>query len=158
MRKVAVIGIGQTPVAEHWDKSLLILAGEAVFAALKDSGRESAEAIYVGNMLSGLLEKQEHLGTMLTDWVGMRGKEAFKIEAACASGAAAFRMGLMAVASGEIDSAIVVGAEKMTDSLPGETTAALGTAADADWEIIHGLSFVGINALLMRRYMHEYGW
>jgi acetyl-CoA C-acetyltransferase len=158
MRQVAIIGIGQTPVAEHWDKSLLVLAGEAVFATLKDARRDSAEAIYVGNMLSGILEKQEHIGTMVADWVGMYGIEAMKIEAACGSGAAAFRMGLMAVASGEIDSAIVVGVEKMTDSLPDDTTAALATAADADWEIIHGLSFVGINALVMQRYMYEYDW
>ena len=158
MREVAILGIGQTPVSEHWDKSLLVFAGEAIFAALEDAGRQAAEAIYVGNMLSGLLDKQEHLGTMLADWVGLRGREAFKIEAACSSGAAAFRMGLMAVASGEIDSALVVGAEKMTDVLPDETTSALATAADADWEVIHGLSFVGINALIMQRYMHEYGW
>jgi len=158
MNQIAILGIGQTPVSEHWDKSLLVLAGEAVFAALKDAGRERAEAIYVGNMLSGLLDKQEHLGAMVADWVGMRGAEAMKIEAACGSGAAAFRMGLMAVASGEIESALVVGVEKMTDSLPDETTAGLATAADADWEIIHGLSFVGINALVMQRYMHEYGW
>ena len=158
MRKVAILGIGQTPVAEHWEKSLLELAGEAVFAALEDAGRDSAAAIFVGNMLSGQLEKQEHLGTLVADWVGMRGTEAMKIEAACGSGAAAFRIGLMAVASGEMDSAIVLGAEKMTDSLPKETTAALATAADADWEIIHGLSFVGINALIMQRYMYEYGW
>ncbi len=158
MRQVAILGIGQTPVSEHWDKSLLVLAGEAVFTALEDAGRQSAEAIYVGNMLSGLLEKQEHFGTMLADWVGLRGREAFKIEAACGSGAAAFRMGLMAVASGEVDSALVVGAEKMTDSLPDETTAALATAADADWEIIHGLSFVGLNALVMQRYLYQYGW
>jgi len=158
MRKVAILGIGQTPVSEHWEKSLLVLAGEAIFAALEDSGRESAQALYVGNMLSGTLAKQEHFGTQVADWVGMRGSEAMKIEAACSSGAAAFRLGLMAVASGEIDSALVVGAEKMTDSLPIETTSALATAADADWEAIHGLSFVGLNALVMRRYMHEYGW
>jgi acetyl-CoA C-acetyltransferase len=158
MREVTILGIGQTPVSEHWEKSLLELAGEAVFATLEDADRASAEAIYVGNMLSGMLEKQEHLGTMVADWVGMRGSEAVKIEAACGSGAAAFRIGIMAVASGEIDSALIVGVEKMTDSLPAETTAALATAADADWEIIHGLSFVGINALVMQRYMHEYGW
>lgn len=158
MREVAILGIGQTPVSEHWDKSLLVLAGEAVFAALEDAEMKSTQALYVGNMLSGLLDKQTHLGTLIFDWVGMRGHEAFKIEAACGSGAAAFRMGLMAVASGEIDSAVVVGVEKMTDSLPDETTAGLATAADADWEIIHGLSFIGLNALIMQRYMHEYGW
>jgi acetyl-CoA C-acetyltransferase len=159
MREVAILGIGQTPVSEHWDKSLLVLAGEAVFAALEDAERESAEAIYVGNMLSGMLDKQEQLGALITDWVGStRGVEAFKIEAACGSGAAAFRMALMAVASGEIDSAIAVGVEKMTDSLPKATTSALATAADADWEVIHGLSFVAINALVMQRYLYEYEW
>lgn len=158
MRKVAILGIGQTPVSEHWDKSLLVLAGEAAFAAMQDAGRDSAQALYIGNMLSGSLEKQEQIGTMVTDWIGLGGIEAMKLEAACSSGAAAFRMGLMAVASGEIDSALVIGAEKMTDSLPDETTAALATAADADWEIIHGLSFVGINALIMQRYMYEHGW
>ena len=159
MRQVAVIGIGQTPVSEHWDKSLLVLAGEAIFEALRDAGRESAQAIYVGNMLSGLLDKQEQLGALITDWVGTtRGVEGYKIEAACGSGAAAFRMALMAVASGEIDSAIAVGVEKMTDSLPKDTTSGLATAADADWEVVHGLSFVSINALVMQRYMHEYGW
>ena len=159
MRQVAVLGIGQTPVSEHWDKSLLVLAGEAVFAAMQDAGRESAEAIYVGNMLSGALDKQEQIGALITDWVGTtRGVESFKIEAACGSGAAAFRMALMAVASGEMDSAIAVGVEKMTDALPKETTSGLATAADADWEVIHGLSFVAINALVMQRYMYEHGW
>jgi acetyl-CoA C-acetyltransferase len=158
MREVAIVGIGQTPVSEHWDRSLLDLAGEAVFAALEDADLPSAEAIYAGNMLAGGLEKQNHLGALIADWVGMRGLEALNIEAACGSGGAAFRLGLMAVASGEIDSAVIVGVEKMTDSLPAETTAGLATAADADWEIIHGLTFVGLNALLMQRYMHEYGW
>ena len=158
MRKIAIHGIGQTPVSEHWDKSLLMLAGEAAFAALEDAGRDSVQALYIGNMLSGSLEKQEQFATMVADWIGLRGIEAVKYEAACGSGAAAFRMALMAVASGEIESVLVIGAEKMTDALPDETTAALATAADADWEIIHGLSFVGINALMMKRYMHEFGW
>jgi acetyl-CoA C-acetyltransferase len=84
--------------------------------------------------------------------------EAVKIETACSSGGSALRAGLIAVASGEMDSALVVGVEKMTDAKPGETTAALATAADSDWEAAQGLSFVAINALIMRRYMHEYGW
>ena len=159
MREVAILGIGQTPVSEHWEKSLLVLAGEAIFAALQDAGAESAEAIYVGNMLSEILAQQEQLGSLIADWVGTtRGVEAFKVEAACGSGAAAFRLALMAVASGELDSAIAVGVEKMTDSLPIETNSGLATAADADWEVVHGLTFVSINALVMQRYMYEYGW
>ena len=158
MREIAVIGIGQTKVDEHWDKSLKDLAFEAAIAAFHDAGRETAEALFVGNMLSPMISGQNQLATLLADWLGIRGAEAVKIEAACGSGAAAFRSGLMAVASGEIDSALVVGVEKMTDKAGHDVTAALATAADADYEGEQGVSFVSLNALVMRRYMHEYGW
>jgi acetyl-CoA C-acetyltransferase len=158
MREVAILGIGQTPVDEHWDKSLKELAGEAIFTALSDAGRDSAEALFIGNMLSGMLSKQENIGGLISDWIGLPGMEAEKVEAACGSGAAAFRAGLIAVSSEEVDSALVVGVEKMTESLPIETTEALATAADADYESAQGLSFVAINALVMQRYLHTYGW
>ena len=65
MRKVAVIGIGQTQVSEHWEKSLRELAGEAIFAALVDAGRETADGLFIGNMLSGSLNRQENLGALI---------------------------------------------------------------------------------------------
>jgi acetyl-CoA C-acetyltransferase len=64
----------------------------------------------------------------------------------------------MAVASGQMNIALAVGVEKMTDSPGSEITAELATAADAEIEGDQGLSFVALNALLMRRYMVEYGW
>ncbi|MCJ7717802.1 MAG: thiolase domain-containing protein, partial [Anaerolineales bacterium] len=99
-----------------------------------------------------------HLGALIADWVGFRGIEAMTVEAACGSGALALRTAMIAVGSGLISSALAVGVEKMTDTSPRETTAALATAASADWEAIHGVTFVGLNALIMRRYMYEYGW
>ena len=158
MRKVAVLGIGQTVIDEHWDKSLRELAGESAFAAMNDSGVQHPDGLFVGNMLSPIVGGQNQLGTFIADWVGMWRAEAVKIEAACASGAAAFRAGLMAVASGEMETALVVGVEKMTDKAGHDVTAALATAADADYELEQGISFVGLNALIMRRYMYEFGW
>ncbi len=158
MREVAILGIGMTPVDEHWNRSLRDLAAEAVILALNDAQRESVDALYVGNMLSGLISQQENLGTLIADWAGLRHTEAVKIEAACSSGAAAVRQAVIAVASGFIDSAIAVGVEKMTEAKGSEVTAALATAADADYEVAHGVSFVALNALIMQRYMHEYGW
>ncbi len=158
MRQVAVIGIGQTKVEEHWDKSLRELAGDAALAAIMDARVDHVDSIYVGNMLSGAANAQAHLGSLVADWIGQRFTDAVKIESACSSGGAAFRAGYLAVASGEVDVALVLGVEKMTDSPSNEITAALATAADADWEVDHGVSFVGLNALIMKRYMHEYGW
>jgi acetyl-CoA C-acetyltransferase len=158
MRQVAIIGIGQTPVSEHWEKSLREIAGEAVFAAMQDAQFDYIEGLFIGNMLSGILSKQENLGPLIADWTGLKNIEAMKVEAACGSGAAALRMALMAVSSGELDSAIALGVEKMSETKGTETTSALATAADADYEIINGLSFVAINALVMQRYMYEYHW
>ena len=158
MRQVAILGIGQTKVDEHWDLSLREIGGNAAFSAMQDAGMEKVDALFVGNMLSPLVSGQNQLGTFLSDWIGLWGQEAVKVEAACASGAAALRAGLMAVASGDIESALIVGVEKMTDKGGHDITAALATAADADYEVEQGISFVGINALIMRRYMHEYGW
>ena len=158
MQEVAILGIGQVPVNEHWDKRLVELAGDAVFAALEDAELTRVDALYIGNMMAGILDKQTHLGALVSDWIGMRGIEAMTVEAACGSGALALRTAMIAVASGFVTSALAVGVEKMTDTSPRETTAALATAASADWEGIHGVTFVGLNALIMRRYMYEYGW
>ncbi len=158
MREVAVIGIGQVKVEENWEKSLRELAGDAGLSALLDSGLQTVDAVYVGNMMSGSANHQQHLGAYIADWIGMRHAEAIRLEAACSSGAASFRTAVMAVASGQVQTALAIGVEKMTDSPGDEITAQLATAADADWEADQGLSFVALNALIMRRYMHEFGW
>ena len=157
MRDVAIVGIGQTQVGELWDLSLRQLGYNAIKAAMQDAGIESADALFVGNMLSGELSGQEHLATLLADFAGLQGIEAAKIEAACASGGAALRVGTMAVASGMADVVIGAGVEKMTDPLPAETTAGLATAADQEYEVAEGATFVALNAMLMQRYMHEHG-
>jgi acetyl-CoA C-acetyltransferase len=157
MRDVSIIGIGQTPVDEHWGKSLRHLAADAVLAAIQDASVERADTLYVGNMLSGVIAGQEHLGALIADFVGLRGIEAFKVEAACASGAAAVRLGYIAVAGGLADVVIAAGVEKMTDESNEVVTSGLAMAADGDYELPHGVSFVAINAMLMRRYMHAYG-
>jgi acetyl-CoA C-acetyltransferase len=154
---VSIVGIGQTKVGEHWEKSLRDLAIESLWAAMADAGIEETDALYVGNMLGGKFVDQEHLGTLIADFAGLRGTEAFRIEAACCSGAAALRQGYLAVASGLHDIVAVSGVEKMTDALGCITAAGLAMAADGDYEASQGLSLVAIHALLMRRYMHEYG-
>jgi acetyl-CoA C-acetyltransferase len=156
MRPVYIAGIGQTPVGEQWERSLRHIAHDAIIPAMRDAAIERADALYVGNMLSGDLVGQEHLGALVADFVGLRGIEAYKIEAACGSGAAALRTGYMAVAGGLHDVVIVAGVEKMTDTIGRETTAGLAMAADQEYEAAEGVTFVALNALLMRRYMHEY--
>jgi acetyl-CoA C-acetyltransferase len=97
------------------------------------------------------------LGPLVADFAGLRGIEAVKVEAACASASAAFRQAYIGVASGLQDIVIALGIEKMTDNVGSKLTAGLASAADADYEVVHGITFVALNALIMQRYIYEYG-
>jgi len=155
MTEVVIAGIGQTPVGEHWETSLRSLAVAAIRDALKDSGGLKPQALFVGNMLAPNLSNQAHLGALIADYANLTGIEAITTEASGASGGAALRQGYLAVASGMVDVALVVGVEKFTDKIGTEVEEATATESDADFESIHGMTITAQAALLMKRYMHE---
>jgi len=162
MREVSVVGIGQTPVGEHWAEGLRDLGAKAALAALADAGMngldpQAATALYVGNGYGGTVSAQTHLGALIADHAGLSGIEAFSIDAADASGGAALRAGYLAVASGLVDVALVVGVEKLTDSIAEERVRARNVSLDADFETVHGATQTAIAAMLMQRYLHEHG-
>lgn len=132
------------------------MSADAVRAALDDAGRPAVTGLFVGNMLSGMLSHQQHLGALVADAAGLEGIEAVTAEAACGSGAQAARLGWMALLSGAHDTVVVSGVEHMTHA-PGEaTTAALATASDRDSEGARGETFVSLNGRLMAEYMRRY--
>ena len=157
MTNVSIIGLGQTDVSEKWTTSLRHLAWYAIEAAIDDAATSEIDAIYVGNMLAGELSGQRHLGALVADFSGMRGIEAVTVEAAQASGAAAVRQAVIAVSSGLIETALVVGVEKSSDTTGSALTTASRMSLDADYETVQGLTMEAAAALMMRRYMHEYG-
>lgn len=156
MHDVVIAGVGQTSVGEHWDISLRELAFYAVEAARKDAGELLPQALYLANMLAPPLSHQSHLATLVADFCGLQGIEAASVEAAGASGGAALRMAYLAVASGEVEVAVVVGAEKMSEQTTSNVQAAEATTGDSDYEAEQGLTPTAGAALLMRRYLHEF--
>ncbi|MGA7192917.1 MAG: beta-ketoacyl synthase N-terminal-like domain-containing protein [Anaerolineales bacterium] len=156
MTDVVIAGIGQTEVGEQWSIGLRDLAFDAIQVAVKDSGGLKPQALFVGNMLAPNLSNQAHLGALIADYAGLTGIEAITLEAAGASGGAALRQGYLAIASGMVDVALVVGVEKFTDKVGSDVDTALATASDSDFEAVQGMTPTAQAALLMRRYMHEY--
>jgi acetyl-CoA C-acetyltransferase len=146
-----------TSFGELWRTPLRSLWTEAALAALDDAGLESVDLITVGCMSSGLFTGQEHLASLLADELGMAGVPAARVESACASGGLAIRAGFAEVAAGLADTVLVTGVEKMTDVDGADATYALGTAADAEWEGFHGVTFPGLYAMLARVHMRTYG-
>jgi acetyl-CoA C-acetyltransferase len=159
MRDVAIIGVGQTPVGEHWEKGIRDLAADALESVIADAGMrdpDAIEALYVGNAYGGSISSQSQIGALIAGSL-LGGIEAISTEAGEASGAAALRLGYLAVASGAVETALVLGVEKSTDMIGTARTRARGVSLDADYEAIHGGTLTATAAMLMRRYMHEHG-
>lgn len=157
MREVAIIGVGMTKWGEIWEKSLRTIFVETALLALNDAEVDHIDSMYVGSMSSGLFVGQEHLASLLADYLGQKSLPAARVESACASGGLALRMGFIEVASGISDIVLVGGVEKMTDVNANEATYALSTAADQEYEGYHGITFPGLYALIARAHMEKYG-
>ena len=154
--KVAVLGVATTQFGELWDMSPRTLVRQAVSEALtkSDLSITAIDALYVGNMLSGILGGQENLGAFFAEELGFAGP-AFKIEGACASGGLAFYNGAVAVRSGMFERVLVVGVEKMTDHKPEDVALGL-MGAGSDVERQAGITFPGLYAILARAHMEKY--
>ena len=158
MRDVAVIGVGMNEVwGELWDLSLRDIFTDAAIRAIDDAGVDHLDSIYVGCMSGGLFAGQEHLASVVSDYLGMTGIPAARVESACASGGLAFRQAYIEVASGMSDIVMASGVEKMLDVDGGACTYALATAADQEMEGFHGVTFPGLYAMIAKAHMHKYG-
>ena len=153
MEKVYIAGIGQTAVGELWERSLESLSNEATQLALKEAGKPHVDALYVGNLLASAASNQANLGAKLVTNSGLTGVETMTAEAGEASGAAALRLGYMAVRSGYVRTALVVGVEKYTDVVGSNMENMIAHTMDYDFEAMQGLTPLGQAGLLMARYL-----
>jgi len=160
MRKVAIIGVGQTRFGEHIEKTSKELFVEAFYEAIGDVGKgiekEQIQEAYVGSLGVGG-GQLGNFSAMLMDSVGLSGIPAVRLENACASSGFAMRAATLAISSGECDIAIAAGAEKMRDLSGDRQRYWLGVSGDTEWERLAGMTFPGVFALMALRNMHEYG-
>lgn len=156
MKTVCVAGVGMSQWGEVWRKSLRQLFADAALDAIAKSGVDHIDSLYVGCMSGGLFAQQEHLGSLMADYIGMPGLPAMRVESACASGGMAFRAAFFEVASGAAEIVLAGGVEKMTDCSGDDATAALATAADQEYEVFHGATFPGLYAMMAHAHMAKY--
>lgn len=130
-------------LVEHIDKTVNI--------------QEEVEALFLGNFSSDLFEQQGHLAPLMAELIGLNPKPALRVEDACVSGGVAFRLGVLAVASGFYDTVISGGVEKMTDLTTAGVTDTLAAAADGVYEYPYGATFPGLYANIATAHMAKYG-
>jgi acetyl-CoA C-acetyltransferase len=161
VREVAVLGVGMTKFGELWDRSFREIGIEAGLQALVNAKLSSGDlgALYIGNMASGSLIDQEHIGPLILDYAGLGARHlpAVRVEGGGASGSLALHQGYLAVASGLYDFVVVGGAEKLTDVPDATGNQITSSAADHEWEVVFGATLPALWALIARRHMYQYG-
>lgn len=160
MQKVAIIGVGQTRFGDIIDKKAEELFAEAFLEAINDVDKgidlSEIQEVYIGN--SGVGGGQlGNFSSLMTDYIGLTGASALRIENACASSGFAMRAAVLAVSSGACDVALAGGEEKMNDTPRKRVRYWLGISGDMEWERLSGMTFAGVFALMAIRHMHEYG-
>ncbi len=155
--KIHVLGVATTKFGELWDVSPRTLAREVMDGALKQSKIEplQIDALFVGNMLSGILGNQANTASLFAEELGTK-IPSFRLEGACASGGLALHNAINSLKAGAYKTVMVLGVEKMTDHNSDDVTAAL-MSAGSDEERMAGATFPGLYALMARAYMQEYG-
>lgn len=160
MSDVYIVGAGETKFGELWERSLRELAVEAGLRAIENAGvfSRDVQVLYGSNSLAGIINGQENIGALLSDFSGIAEKHipAIRIEASTASGGAAVRQAYLAVKSGEYDLVMVGGVEKMTDVYGSEILDLTSSVLDREWEAFFGATPAALAAISARKYMADF--
>ena len=154
---VAILSGVNSKFGELWDVSPRDLVRTVTTEAISDAGVKPSDidAIFIGNMLSGMLGGQEHLGAFFAEELKLP-VSALRVEGACASGGLAVHAGVTGILSGMYKTVLVVGVEKMTDHKPEAVAMALmGAGSDVEREA--GATFPALYALMAHAYMMRFG-
>ena len=106
-----ILGIHMTKFGKHPDKDMVDLACEAVLGALCDADVTMRDIGVVG--AGSLMAAQAGIGQQVQKQVGQTGVPVYNVTNACATGATALRVALMAIKAGEADMGLAFGVEKL---------------------------------------------
>jgi len=159
MRKVAILGAGMIPFGRRDEDTLMDMLAVTGLRAMDDAGigDRPIDAVYVGNMGAPILEHKTGLASALVDRLCLFPAAAESIENGPASGGSAVKNGFLAVASGYCDLVLVVGAEKMRDTIVWKGTDFVATMTHPLVEYIYGVTLPSMAGMFARLYMEKYG-
>jgi acetyl-CoA acyltransferase len=117
MADVYIVGIDMIAFGRYPERTLASLGAEAALLALDDAGLSirDMQALYCGN----LMEAHLMVGQRILREIGQTGIAVVNTANACATGATAFREGLIAIQAGLYDLVLAVGVEQMGKGLLG---------------------------------------
>lgn len=158
MREVYVIGAGMTRFGRAGDWTLIDVLEYAAVQAMKDADLDvDIQSVFVANMGAGLLNRLSGVGSAMVDRLCLCPASAETVENGPASGGSAVKIGTMAVGSGAVDTALVIGGEVMRSVTGWEATDFVATLSHPEAEYIYGVTLPSLAGMFARLYMEKYG-
>jgi len=158
-KPIYITASAHTPFAFQPEQSVYTLMASAINQLIDDTELDasSIDAIFVANYSAGSFNNQEHLAPYAVSVNSeLRYKPMYRVEGACASGGSAVHLAQMAIQSGQIDNALVVGVEKMSDLETPQVTKALAKASYYPLEGAQGYTFPGLFAEFAKGWLQNY--
>jgi acetyl-CoA C-acetyltransferase len=160
LRKVAIIGVGNSKFGNRSDVNVAELAFEAVKPSLEDAGIDAKDVEFValGSVGAGAWYEELLPAVVAAEYCGLTSAGLVRCEAACASGSAAFQTVYSMVASGQAEIAMALGVEKMREIDTPTAMEWIGRAGYYFWEFHNfGLTFPAYYALHANAHMAKFG-
>ena len=159
MRKVAVVGVGETQFSGAQEKTGVELFSEAAMDALNESNLKpkDIQALFVGNVLGDFAEGQGTIQGFAAENIGAFNVPANRYEGACASASMAVRDAFIWVASGFYDIVLAGGVERAATMGTPLATRTFAMFSDARYEYPCGITFPAVFAMLAHLYSVKYG-
>ena len=158
MNKVAIVGVGHSRFGKRSDVNLSELSFEAIHPSLENSGLSPKDIPYMALGSMGVWSEEPLPAVVIAEYCGLTGAGLVRCEAACASGSAATFNAYSAVRSGQLDLALVVGAEKMKQIDTPTIMEMIGRAGYYMWEFENfGMTFPAYYAVHAVQHMEKYG-
>ncbi|MDH4169366.1 MAG: thiolase family protein [Acidimicrobiia bacterium] len=161
-----ILGSHMTKFGKHPNEDVIDLAAEATMGALADGGVQMKDIGVLG--VGNLMNASAGIGQQLQKQVGQTGIPVYNVSNACATGATALRVAIMAVKAGEVDMGMAVGVEKLAGAGllgqgPGrpasdtwEPSGRFGALGSTEGRIGTGI-MPGVFAQVGMEYGHKYG-
>jgi len=150
--------VGHSRFGDRSDVNLSELSFEAIQPSLETSGLTAKEIPYMALGSMGVWSEEPLPAVVIAEYCGLTGAGLVRCEAACASGSAAAYNGYSAVRSGQMDTALVVGAEKMKQIDTPTIMEMIGRAGYYMWEFENfGMTFPAYYAVHAVQHMERYG-
>lgn len=155
--KVAIIGIGMSPVGRVQGKSALWLAADASLKAIADAGltKQDIDGVLCSHAFASPFHR---FSVALSEYLGIAPTFSNTLQVSGATAATMFSVGAAAIAGGLAEAVLIAGGDSLLTGLtPDLALRTMTESRDQQYEMPFGIPVANTFAMTAHRHMKEFG-